>query len=208
MDLNEKDICVTRVGLFAQFFNKVSTVGEAGMLCAGSHVYFDQVTEEGLYVFATLPPDEGRYVTVPSDWLEHHIKRVNTMKFSDYQDSIQHTLVYRERIAGIMEDLGLAQDHPAFNGVTRLLGVSYAALGMGEAGEVQGKVKKVIRDSGGVITDKVREQIAGELGDCLWYLAAVADEFELDLGAVAEANLAKLADRKERGVISGSGDTR
>lgn len=130
------------------------------------------------------------------------------MKFSDYQDGIQNTLVYRERIADIMEGLGLSEDHPAFDGVTRLLGVSYAALGLGEVGEVQGKIKKVIRDSGGEITREVREKISGELGDTLWYLAAVADEFELDLGAIAEANLAKLADRKARGVISGSGDDR
>ena len=130
------------------------------------------------------------------------------MKFSDYQAEIQKTLVYRERIAAIIQGLGIGVDHEAYAGVTKLLEVSYASLGMGEAGEVQGKVKKVIRDSGGEITDEVRAKIAGELGDTLWYLAATADEFGLDLGEIAQGNLDKLLDRKARGVISGSGDNR
>jgi NTP pyrophosphatase (non-canonical NTP hydrolase) len=208
LKLNEKDICVTKVGLFAQFFNKLSTLGEGGLLHRGSHVYFDQVTEDGSYIFATLPPNEGRYVIVPPEWLEHHIKRVNTMKFNDYQEKVQKTLIYRDSIEKILVGLGLDRDHPAFDGVSRLLEISYASLGMGESGEVQGKVKKVIRDSGGVISDEVRSNIAGELGDLLWYLAATADEFDLSLEGIAEDNLAKLADRKARGVIQGSGDER
>lgn len=56
--------------------------------------------------------------------------------------------------------------------------------------------------------DTVRDSIAAELGDVLWYTAALATEFGLDLREIAEANLAKLEDRQRRGVIGGSGDNR
>lgn len=84
----------------------------------------------------------------------------------------------------------------------------YPALGLGEAGEVQGKVKKIMRDDGGVITDSKREAIKDELGDVLWYVAVLAIEMDLTLQEIADNNVKKLADRKERGVITGSGDYR
>lgn len=47
-----------------------------------------------------------------------------------------------------------------------------------------------------------------ELGDILWYAAAIGTAGKLDLGTVAEENISKLTSRKERGVISGSGNDR
>jgi NTP pyrophosphatase (non-canonical NTP hydrolase) len=85
----------------------------------------------------------------------------------------------------------------------------YPTLGLaGEAGEVAEKVKKLLRDDGGVMSDERRAALAGELGDVLWYVAQVATEAHLDLEEIAQANLDKLLSRKERGVLSGSGDTR
>jgi NTP pyrophosphatase (non-canonical NTP hydrolase) len=85
----------------------------------------------------------------------------------------------------------------------------YPTLGLcGEAGEVAEKVKKVLRDQGGRFNADTRAALALELGDVLWYLARLASELDLDLGAIAEANLAKLASRAERNVIGGSGDER
>ena len=85
----------------------------------------------------------------------------------------------------------------------------YPALGLcGEAGEVAEKVKKAIRDDGGVLTDERREALAAELGDVLWYLAQLATEADLDLGVVAQANLEKLLSRQRRAVLNGSGDFR
>jgi NTP pyrophosphatase (non-canonical NTP hydrolase) len=85
----------------------------------------------------------------------------------------------------------------------------YPTLGLaGEAGEVAEKVKKLLRDDGGVMSDERRAGLAGELGDVLWYVAQVATEAHLDLEEIAQANLDKLLSRKERGVLSGSGDTR
>jgi NTP pyrophosphatase (non-canonical NTP hydrolase) len=79
---------------------------------------------------------------------------------------------------------------------------------VGEAGEVADKLKKVIRDNDGVLTDTVRESVAKEIGDVLWYVAVLASEMNYDLNKIAQVNLDKLASRQQRGVISGSGDNR
>lgn len=47
-----------------------------------------------------------------------------------------------------------------------------------------------------------------EISDVLWYLAAAARELGFTLEEIATYNLAKLADRKARGVLAGSGDNR
>ena len=86
---------------------------------------------------------------------------------------------------------------------------TYPVFGLlGEAGEVADKLKKVIRDDDGVLTDSVRDAVAKELGDVLWYLAVLSYELDYDLNTIAQNNLDKLASRKARGVISGSGDNR
>ena len=86
---------------------------------------------------------------------------------------------------------------------------TYPVLGLlGEAGEVADKLKKVIRDGDGLLTDPVRDAVAKELGDVLWYLAVLSYELDHDLNTIAQNNLDKLASRKARGVISGSGDNR
>jgi NTP pyrophosphatase (non-canonical NTP hydrolase) len=87
--------------------------------------------------------------------------------------------------------------------------IVYPTLGLaGEAGEVAEKVKKLLRDDGGVMSDDRREALAGELGDVLWYVAQVATEARLDLEEIAQGNLDKLLSRQQRGVLSGSGDSR
>jgi NTP pyrophosphatase (non-canonical NTP hydrolase) len=85
----------------------------------------------------------------------------------------------------------------------------YPTLGLcGEAGEVAEKVKKMVRDDGGVLSGERRAAISKELGDVLWYLAQLATEADLDLAEIADANLAKLLSRQERGRLTGSGDDR
>lgn len=87
--------------------------------------------------------------------------------------------------------------------------IIYPALGLGnEAGEVQGKVKKVLRDNAGVFDDVNKRKIADELGDVLWYCAALARDIGYDLDTICQINLNKLKDRQTRNVIQGSGDTR
>ena len=82
--------------------------------------------------------------------------------------------------------------------------LEYLALGLtSEAGEVAGKVKKLIRDGEG---EKV--SIASEIGDVLWYCAMMAKEVGVPLNTIMQENLKKLHGRKERGTLQGSGDTR
>jgi NTP pyrophosphatase (non-canonical NTP hydrolase) len=73
----------------------------------------------------------------------------------------------------------------------------------GEAGEVAEKVKKMVRD-GTLDTEGLKK----ELGDVLWYLAALASDLGVTLEEVAAGNVTKLRSRAERGVIGGSGDNR
>lgn len=85
----------------------------------------------------------------------------------------------------------------------------YPTIGLvGEAGEIAEKVKKIFRDSNGEVSDENRDLIKKELGDVLWYVAQLATEFGFELNDVAEGNIKKLRDRKERGVLQGNGDIR
>lgn len=108
------------------------------------------------------------------------------MDFVEYQQRAKTTAVYPEHLERLYPALGLG----------------------GEVGEVLNKLKKVERDDGGAVSDAVRVALKKELGDVLWYLAQLATDLELDLGEIAEENICRLADRKERGVIHGSGDNR
>ena len=87
--------------------------------------------------------------------------------------------------------------------------ILYPALGLaGEAGEVANKVKKLIRDGVENAPKDWRDQIASEIGDVLWYCAALATDLNLTLGMIAGQNEAKLRSRQEAGTIGGSGDKR
>lgn len=113
------------------------------------------------------------------------------MKFDDYQeksakyDQFEPTQSFLE--PGLFEKvLGLA----------------------GEAGEVTDKVKKIVRDKQGLLTDFDKKEIAKELGDTLWYLAGIARYLEIPLSEVASGNIEKLESRYQRGKLGGSGDNR
>lgn len=85
----------------------------------------------------------------------------------------------------------------------------YPTLGLaGESGEVAEKIKKIIRDDGGTVSEEKKQEILKELGDVLWYVAQISTELGLSLEDVAQGNLDKLASRAARLVISGSGDNR
>ena len=87
--------------------------------------------------------------------------------------------------------------------------IIYPTLGLtGEAGEVANKVKKIIRDGSNFKDEKLVSEIKAEIGDCLWYIAVLASDFDIKLSDIASTNLEKLANRKKNNTIHGSGDTR
>ena len=117
------------------------------------------------------------------EWLE---RRYKGMKFSEYAEAAEETAIYPHSHA-----------------------ILYPALGMaGEAGEVANKVKKIIRDGIKEQPDDWREQLASEIGDVLWYCAALAKDINIPLATIAAQNRDKLRARKEKGTLGGSGDKR
>ena len=104
------------------------------------------------------------------------------MKFKEYQELAKETAIYPENAKIFYPCLGLA----------------------GETGEICEKIKKHIRD--GRELDK--EDLKKELGDVLWYLAAISSDLDISLEDVAVTNYQKLKDRMNRNVIKGSGDNR
>lgn len=87
--------------------------------------------------------------------------------------------------------------------------LNYFGLGLaGEAGEVANKIKKVIRDNNGELTDKAKQEIGKECGGVFWYLVGVCRLMGKNPSEVMAENINILHSRKERGVIGGSGDNR
>ena len=113
-------------------------------------------------------------------------EKYNMSDFNAYQRSASKTAIYPDEHRILYPALGLA----------------------GEAGEVANKVKKLIRDGPEGRPEDWREQIASEIGDVLWYCAALATDLNLTLGMIASQNEKKLSARKHAGTIGGSGDNR
>ena len=118
-----------------------------------------------------------------NEWLERKYKG---MKIDEYAEAAAETAIYPKTHA-----------------------ILYPALGMaGEAGEVANKVKKIIRDGIKAQPETWREDLASEIGDVLWYCAALARDLNIPLSQIAAQNRDKLAARKQAGTIGGSGDKR
>ena len=85
----------------------------------------------------------------------------------------------------------------------------YPVLGLAEeAGEVSGKFAKAVRDADGIIDEERRQAIKKELGDVCWFIAEISTLLDFTLEEVMQCNLDKLASRKARDVLHGSGDDR
>ena len=112
------------------------------------------------------------------------------MNFDEYQEKI---IKYDTYSKCDLKEVGF---------VEKVLGLT------GEAGETADKIKKILRDKDGVLSDEDRAAVAKELGDVLWYLASIARYLDLPLSEVAQGNVDKLEDRFKRNKIHGSGDER
>ena len=87
--------------------------------------------------------------------------------------------------------------------------IFHLLLGLvGEAGEIAEKSKKIVRDQKGDFAKLDLDDLKKELGDVLWYVAVLADYFDIPLEEIGKYNIDKLASRLERGKITGSGDNR
>lgn len=110
-----------------------------------------------------------------------------TITFDEYQAAAMETAIYPNQ---------------GFN-------LQYPSLGLcGESGEIANKVKKFERDQEGRVHQHQREDLAKEMGDVLWYLSALSTEIGVPLCEIANANIEKLAARKQAGTLKGDGDDR
>lgn len=85
----------------------------------------------------------------------------------------------------------------------------YYTLGIaGETGEMMEKIKKLFRDKNGIIDDEFKQAIIKEMGDVEWYMARLADWFDIEFETVFTTNVEKLQSRKKRNKLHGDGDNR
>lgn len=117
-------------------------------------------------------------------------------------------ILYRQQ--GFLDDIdAVAINQLLDDAETPFNRLVYPLLGLaGEVGEILNKAKKVARDNQGKMDLEAVETATDELSDVQWYVAAIATELGVKLGDVGRANLDKLASRKSRGVLGGSGDNR
>jgi NTP pyrophosphatase (non-canonical NTP hydrolase) len=77
-----------------------------------------------------------------------------------------------------------------------------------ESSVMAGLLKKAIRDNEGFLAPESRVRLVESLYRTLWTLDGICAHFSTNRHAVMVENLNKLADRKSRGVLQGSGDNR
>jgi NTP pyrophosphatase (non-canonical NTP hydrolase) len=111
---------------------------------------------------------------------------VDDMDFANYQFRTKLTAVYPKEQA-----------------------LEYLTLGLvSEAGEVAGKVKKLIRDHNSELTDEQSLMLQAEIGDVLWYISELCTLLKVNMATVARTNIDKLSKRQEANTLHGSGDNR
>lgn len=110
------------------------------------------------------------------------------MKLNEYQTEAARTAIFPNELPQFIE-----------------VGQVYVVLGQaGESGEIDEKLKKAIREDDPQYIEDMRD----EIGDTLWYLSQVCEEFGWNLETIADENLSKLTDRQQRGTLTGEGDDR
>ena len=93
-------------------------------------------------------------------------------------------------------------DYNTVSFVEKVLGLA------GEAGETADKVKKILRDKNGLISEVDKREVVKELGDTLWYISAISSYLGVELEEVAKQNIDKLESRRRRNQLHGEGDNR
>jgi NTP pyrophosphatase (non-canonical NTP hydrolase) len=171
---------------------------EFDSLDTNSELQYSLVTKNNQYTSNTLYGP----IEFVSEGSKHQqpIPNAGLLTFDIYQEIAAETAIYMN---GIKERFPEADPE-----MLDIIEQSYLGLGMGEAGELQGKIKKIIRDKNGIVDNEAKSAIAGELGDVLWYPAMLARFYGIRFGDIAKSNLLKLRSRNNRGTLKGSGDDR
>lgn len=110
------------------------------------------------------------------------------MNFDEYQKQARQTVIRHK--------------DPLMDKTIWVLGIS------GEASEIAEKWKKIVAYDDGELTEEKKADLGKEMGDVIWYMAALAESLGLSLQDIAETNIQKVLSRKERGVTKGRGDDR
>lgn len=110
------------------------------------------------------------------------------MNFDEYQKLAQQTVINHK--------------DPLMDKTIWVLGIG------GESGEIVEKWKKIVAYQDGRLSDETKAELAKEMGDVLWYMAALAESLGLSLQDIAKTNIDKVISRKKRGVTKGKGDNR
>lgn len=76
------------------------------------------------------------------------------------------------------------------------------------AGKISEIAKKTLRDNNGVVPETKKKVVGKYVVLILDTLCVMATEQDLNMDNVAQANIDKLFDRRDRGVLGGSGDAR
>ena len=133
-------------------------------------------------------PSNCRWATPLEQWLNRRNPGAY-LTFKRYQVDAKKTAVYPHQ--------------------KELMGLVYCALSItSEAGEISGKVQKLLRDGPVEINAEFRKSLMLEAGDVLWNLSALANELGVTLDQIARMNLKKLESRQTRNKIQGTGDNR
>lgn len=154
------------------------------------------------------------------------------MNFNEYQALAKTTAIYPEQIRGLYPLIGLFGEatetiEKAVGDLTqvdvrsqagpelaRIIEIFKTIIPLGKEAET---IKKYLRGNGlanGIYSgfdydgEEDLQELKKELGDVLWYMAAICSDFGLSLDDVATTNYNKLKDRMNRNVIQGSGDNR
>lgn len=121
------------------------------------------------------------------------------MELDEYQNWALRTCgdeISDPELAQALASAGIVKGTEAYSTVYKKIHMLTTACGIGgEGGEVSDLLKKHVGHGHPLDRDKVKK----ELGDCLWYIAVMADAIGERLSDVAEANVQKLLKRYPAG---------
>lgn len=133
----------------------------------------------------------------------------NSKSYPEVASEVGDCYWYVAAIADTLDvRLELVVKHYAGSEVTPKLVANLIPELMASSGNLAGLVKKAIRDDGGHFSSERQAKAEQYLGRTILILDALAVQLGSSRYALMNANLDKLADRKARGVLKGSGDHR